>query len=110
MIFLKHKALFNWSGGKDSSLCLYHALIDKKFDIQYLLTTINGKNKRVSMHGIAETLLDKQAESIGLPLHKIYLPEFPSMEEYEIIISKELHSAKEKNINISIFGIYFWKI
>lgn len=104
---LKHKSLFNWSGGKDSSLCLYHALRDDRFDIQYLLTTVNGKNKRVSMHGVSEDLLDDQAESIGLPLKKIHLPEFPTMSEYETIISKELEEAKEKNINISIFGDIF---
>jgi len=107
VIYLKHKALFNWSGGKDSSLCLYHALQDKHFDVQYLLTTINGKNKRISMHGVSENLLDQQALSIGLPLHKLYLPEFPTMEEYELIISNELLEAKKNNINISVFGDIF---
>jgi diphthamide synthase (EF-2-diphthine--ammonia ligase) len=63
VIHLKQKALFNWSGGKDSSLCLYHALKDEQFDIQYLLTTLNGKYKRISMHGVSEDLLDKQVES-----------------------------------------------
>ena len=107
MVNLKHKSLFNWSGGKDSSLCLYHALKDDRFDIQYLLTTVNGKYKRVSMHGVSEILLDKQALSIGLTLRKLHLPEFPSMAEYEIIISKELEDAKSKGINISIFGDIF---
>jgi len=104
---LKHKSLFNWSGGKDSSLCLYHALQDERFDIQYLLTTVNGKYKRISMHGVSEDLLDEQAKSIGLPLRKIHLPEFPSMGEYEEIISKELEQAKENDITSSIFGDIF---
>ena len=107
MIHLKHKALFNWSGGKDSSLCLHHVLNNEQFDIQHLLTTLNGKYKRVSMHGVSEELLDKQAQSIGLPLRKLHLPEFPTMEEYETIISKELADSKEKGINISIFGDIF---
>ncbi len=107
MIKLKQKALFNWSGGKDSSLCLYHALNDERLDIQYLLTTINGKNKRVSMHGVSEDLLDEQAKSIGLPLRKIHLPEFPTMEEYDTIISKELELAKNQGINTSVFGDIF---
>jgi len=107
VIKLKQKALFNWSGGKDSSLCLYHALNDERLDIQYLLTTINGKNKRVSMHGVSEDLLDEQAKSIGLPLRKIHLPEFPTMEEYDTIISKELELAKNQGINTSVFGDIF---
>jgi uncharacterized protein (TIGR00290 family) len=107
MIHLKHKSLFNWSGGKDSSLCLYHALRDKRFDIQYLLTTINGKYKRISMHGVSEDLLDDQAKSIGMPLRKLHMPEIPTMSEYEKIVTKELEEAKSKDITISIFGDIF---
>lgn len=107
MVHLTHKSLFNWSGGKDSSLCLYYSLQDQRFDIQYLLTTINGKYKRISMHGVSEELLDDQAESIGLPLRKLYLPEIPTMIEYEAIITKELKIAKSQDINISIFGDIF---
>lgn len=59
------------------------------------------------MHGISENLIDKQAASIGLPLHKIYLPEFPNMEEYETLISAELDKAKNNGIKISIFGDIF---
>ncbi|MCB2197752.1 MAG: diphthine--ammonia ligase [Bacteroidetes bacterium] len=107
MVHLKHKSLFNWSGGKDSSLCLYHSLRDERFDIQYLLTTINGKNKRISMHGVSEDLLDDQAKSIGMPLRKLHLPETPTMSEYEVIVSKELEEAKSQDITISIFGDIF---
>ena len=101
------KAIFNWSGGKDSSLCLHQVLAEQSFSIQYLLTTLNGQNKRVSMHGIAEYLLDMQAQSIGIPLKKIYLPETPSMGEYDKIISDFLLKAKSENINTSIFGDIF---
>lgn len=106
-MMVNNKALFNWSGGKDSSLCLHQVLSNKLFDVQFLLTTLNGKNKRVSMHGVAEELLDKQAESIGIPLKKIHLPEFPSMNEYEEIISKFLTDVKSMDIHISVFGDIF---
>ena len=101
------KAIFNWSGGKDSSLCLHQVLTEQSFNIQYLLTTLNGQNKRVSMHGIAESLLDMQAKSIGLTLKKIYLPETPSMGEYDKLISDFLQKAKSEDINTSIFGDIF---
>ena len=107
MVVKNNKALFNWSGGKDSSLCLHQVLSNKLFDVQFLLTTLNGKNKRISMHGVAEELLDKQAESIGIPLKKIHLPEFPSMNEYEEIISKFLTDVKSMDIHISVFGDIF---
>ncbi|MBI9052708.1 MAG: diphthine--ammonia ligase [Bacteroidales bacterium] len=102
-----NKAIFSWSGGKDSSLCLHTVLKEKSFDIQYLLTTLNGQNQRISMHGVAEVLLDKQAESIGLPLKKIFMPEFPSMGQYDDLISEFLTKAKSENIHTSIFGDIF---
>jgi uncharacterized protein (TIGR00290 family) len=102
-----NKAIFSWSGGKDSSLCLHKVLKEKSFNIQYLLTTLNGQNQRVSMHGVAEILLDKQAESIGLPLKKIFMPEFPSMGQYDDLISEFLTKAKSEDIHTSIFGDIF---
>lgn len=106
-MIINTKAFFNWSGGKDSALCLHSVLLEKKYDICFLFTTLNGANRRVSMHGVAEDLLDLQAKSIGLPLKKAYLPEFPSMQEYEEVISSFIMEAKAENINTAIFGDIF---
>lgn len=103
----KQKAIFNWSGGKDSALCLHKILINKNFDIQFLFTTLNGKNKRISMHGVSEHLLDMQAESINLPLKKLYLPEFTSMEEYNAKMTEILQKLKYEGISHSVFGDIF---
>ena len=59
------------------------------------------------MHGVSEDLLDEQAASIGLPLKKIHMPELPSMEEYDVIISDFLSKVKNDDIHISIFGDIF---
>ena len=59
------------------------------------------------MHGVSEQLLDKQSESIGIPLKKLYLPEYPSMDEYEEIISIFLMEIKSELINTSVFGDIF---
>ena len=70
-------AIFNWSGGKDSSLALYYLLNEKKYNIKYLLTSVNKKYRRISMHGVREELLERQAKEIGIPLHKLEVPEMP---------------------------------
>jgi uncharacterized protein (TIGR00290 family) len=101
------KALFNWSGGKDSSFALYNILKYKDFDIKYLLTTVSKEYRRISIHGVREELLDRQALSIGINLHKIYLPEFPSMEDYNIIMRSEMNSAINEGIEYSVFGDIF---
>ena len=74
---LKTKALFNWSSGKDSALALYKTLQNPAFEIDCLLTSVNQKFQRVSMHGLRVELLQSQAESIGLPLEIVEIPEMP---------------------------------
>ncbi|MCK5814770.1 MAG: diphthine--ammonia ligase [Flavobacteriaceae bacterium] len=103
----KKKAIFNWSGGKDSSLALYHILKENKFDITELMTTVNSKFDRVSMHGVRKELLHQQGASIGLPIKEIRLPEMPSMLDYDNIMKKELATLKNSGITHSIFGDIF---
>lgn len=58
---MPHKTYFNWSTGKDSALALYKMLSQNEFTIQSLVTTINTDLDRVSMHGLRNELLFKQA-------------------------------------------------
>jgi len=104
---LKEKVIFNWSGGKDSALCLYKILQKPEYDILCLLTSINEQFQRVSMHGIRVGLLDAQAESIGFPLQKIRIPEISTMESYEKIMTTTLTDLKTKGVTASVFGDIF---
>lgn len=100
-------AFMNWSGGKDSALCLYKALQSKQCNIQCLLTNVNASHNRVSMHGVRRSLLEMQAASIGIPLQTIELPEEPTMEEYENIMTKKLHQLKSSGFTKALFGDIF---
>ena len=102
----KPKAIFSWSGGKDSAYCLHKVLSEDEFDVQYLLTTLNHSFKRISMHGVREELLDAQAESIGIPLLKVWVKEGTN-EEYEKQMSEILLQAKSEGIVYVIFGDIF---
>ena len=101
-----NEAIFCWSGGKDSAYCLHKVLTEKRFDVKYLLTTINDKFKRISMHGIREELLDRQAKSINIPLLKVRVTEGTN-EEYEKQMEIVLLKAKSEGINNVIFGDIF---
>jgi uncharacterized protein (TIGR00290 family) len=101
------KSIFNWSGGKDSSLALYHCLNDPTIDIKYLVTTINDAADRISMHGVRTGLLINQAESIGIPLYQIRLPEMPDMETYDNTMRQHLEYFKSEGVTHSIFGDIF---
>ena len=48
-----------------------HALLrDPEFKVVGLLTTVTEGYERISMHGVRRELLQRQAESIGLPLER----------------------------------------
>ena len=102
----KPKAIFSWSGGKDSAYCLHKVLSENQFDVVYLLTTVNASFKRVSMHGVREELLDQQATSIGIPLLKVMVSEGTN-EEYEQQMKALLLKAKSEGIEHVIFGDVF---
>src|SRR6266705_5415191 len=98
------KAYMNWSGGKDSSLCLHHILETKQYDINCLLTSVNAVHNRISMHGVRRELLEAQARSIGIPLQTVELPEQPSMNEYELAMMSKIISLKNNGYTHAVFG------
>jgi uncharacterized protein (TIGR00290 family) len=102
----KQAAIFCWSGGKDSSLSLYDVLQEGKFEVRYLFTTINANFRRISMHGVREELLEKQAEATGIPLRKMYVSE-GNNEEYERNMEEQLLKFKAEGIDHVIFGDIF---
>lgn len=102
----KPKAIFAWSGGKDSSYCLHKVLEENQYEVVYLLTTMNAEFKRISMHGVREELLDLQSESIGIPQLKVWIYE-ASNEAYERQMEEMLLKAKSEGIESVIFGDIF---
>ena len=104
---MKKKAIFSWSGGKDSALALHEIRKNNGYEIVSLLTTFTKDYDRVSLHGTRRILLERQAESIGLPLHKIFIPKKASSEEYEQKMKKSLVKFQESGVSEVIFGDIF---
>ncbi|RYZ30307.1 MAG: diphthine--ammonia ligase [Chitinophagaceae bacterium] len=96
----------NWSGGKDSALAFYKAK-QQGISVEALVTSVNSGTDRVSMHGVRRELLEKQAVSIGLPLHTIVLPEMPGMQAYENSVHKRHSELKQAGFSQAIFGDIF---
>ena len=84
---------FFWSGGKDSACALYR--IQQEYDVRCLITTISSEYRRVSMHGVREEMLDKQATATGIPLHKVVL-EKSTHETYKSAIRLLLQQIRTK--------------
>ena len=77
------KVILAWSGGKDSALALYELQKSGNYEILALLTTVTEDYDRISMHGVRQLLLERQAESLGFPLEKVLISKNSSNEEYE---------------------------
>jgi uncharacterized protein (TIGR00290 family) len=104
---MKEKILLSWSGGKDCSLAHYYIQETKAYEIVALLTTLTDGYDRVSMHGVRRTLLEQQAESLGLPLQKVYIPKDSTDKEYESRMREVLLGYQDENINSVGFGDIF---
>ncbi len=102
----KEDIVMSWSGGKDSSYALYQILKGNKYNVRYLLTNIFKPNKRVSMHGVPEALIEKQANHIGIPLIKLYIEE-KTHDEYDQKMRNLLNTLKEEGIHKVAFGDIF---
>lgn len=103
----KKPAVFNWSGGKDSTLALHHILNQGEYDIHYLLTTVNNHHDRVAMHGVRASLLRNQVTALKIPLIEVRLPESPDMEIYEREMNAHLERLKIEGIEYAVFGDIF---
>ena len=103
----KAKVLFCWSGGKDSALCLHRVLQSEHYEVVALLTTLNEHYHRVSMHRVREQLLDAQAQSIGLPLEKMFVSQISTTEEYAAKMRDILLRYQAAGVTQVVFGDIF---
>ena len=108
---MKERVVMSWSGGKDSAMALHELLRGGEHEVVALLTSVSEEFRRISHHGVRESLLDEQAKAIGLPLRKVYLPSSENggctNDVYEAIMAKEMAACRDKGIFTIGFGDLF---
>lgn len=97
----------SWSGGKDSSMAFYQAKKIPGLKVLALLTTVTEGYDRISMHGVRRTLLEQQAESLGVPVDKVYISRQSSNEEYEKRMREKLLHYKNQGVSSVVIGDIF---
>lgn len=105
MMNQRKKAVFNWSGGKDSALALHKVLQENKFDVVSLLTAMNEETLTSSIHSIPLKLLVKQAESIGIPLYDVLFAK--DLANYDEKMRETVDHFKKQGVTHFIFGDIF---
>jgi uncharacterized protein (TIGR00290 family) len=108
---MKTQVVLSWSGGKDSAMALRELLERDEYEVVSLMTSVAQEYRRVSHHGVRETLLEQQADALGIPLEKIYLPSGPNQpctnEVYEQIMSDVMAKYKAQGVTTVAFGDLF---
>jgi len=99
--------LFCWSGGKDSAMALHALQSARGYRVTALLTTVTEEYDRISMHGVRRVLLDRQAESIGLPLHAVLIPPQCDNTTYEARMKEAVGERLAQGMRRVAFGDIF---
>jgi uncharacterized protein (TIGR00290 family) len=103
---IREEILMSWSGGKESALSFYR-IKTQRFRTVTLLTTLTKEYERISMHGVRLNLLEKQAESLGCRLEKVYISKNASNEEYEEKMEAALRKYMRRGVRSVAFGDIF---
>ena len=101
------RVIVAWSGGKDCARSLHEVREEGRCDVAGLLATVTRDYGRVSMHGVREELLDRQAAAAGLPLRKVYIGKGASNDEYEREMAEATRQCHEDGITGVVFGDVF---
>jgi len=101
------KVILCWSSGKDSAWTLHVLRQRKDVEVVGLLTTINEVHDRVAMHAVRVTLLQAQAEAVGLPLWTVPIPSPCSNQQYEKAMSTAVERALAAGVTVMAFGDLF---
>ncbi len=105
---VKGKLVMSWSGGKDSAMALHRLLADRRYEVVGLLTTVSREFHRVSHHGVREELLELQAETLGLPLRKVYFPPSddapPTMAAFDAHMGEVMAEYRQQSVLFVGYG------
>jgi uncharacterized protein (TIGR00290 family) len=101
------RAWMSWSSGKDSAYALHRARCEQTVDVRGLLVTMNAEVDRVAMHAVRHSLVEAQAQRLGLPLHIVEIPSPCPNEEYETRMAAAVSSARAEHVERMVFGDLF---
>ncbi|MGC8474151.1 MAG: ATP-binding protein, partial [Candidatus Dormibacteria bacterium] len=82
-------------------------LADSRFRVVGLLTTMTEGYRRVTMSGVREELLDRQAEELGLPLTKVWVPPGCPNQLYEARMATGPSEAAAEDVRHLAFSDLF---
>ena len=104
---MSRRAWMSWSSGKDSALALHVARTELELDVRALLVTVNADAGRIAMHAVRRSLLDAQADRLGIPVHIVEIPAHCPNELYEARMAAATATAVADGVEHVVFGDLF---
>lgn len=93
------KAFVSWSGGRDSCLAGYKAMLEG-LDVSHLLNFLSRDGRKSVSHGIKSELLCAQAEAVGIPI----IQRRTTWKTYEQEFKKAASKLKRLGVEVGVFG------
>ncbi len=93
------EAFVSWSGGKDSCLACYRAIVSG-INVRYLLNMITEDGQWSRSHGLSTELLRVQAKALGIPL----VQKQTTKASYETDFKNTLLAFQQGGITEGVFG------
>jgi len=85
-------------------MAAYQLLASQKYEIAALLTTVTADFDRISMHGVRRELLERQADSLAIPLHQTLIPKDCPNEVYQERMREAFAGFRAQGITKIAFG------
>lgn len=101
---MKKKTLLSWSSGKDSAWALHILRQQTDIEVVGLFSTFNQEFNRIAMHAVKNELVQRQAESLDLPVQLIPIPYPCSNNEYRKTMAEFIEQAKQQGVESIAFG------
>lgn len=89
----------SWSGGKDSCLACYRAVVSG-LKVRYLANMLTEDGQRSRTHGLSADVLQVQAQAIGIPL----VQRRTTWNSFEAKFKNMLRAFKQQGIEGGVFG------
>jgi uncharacterized protein (TIGR00290 family) len=88
----------SWSGGKDSCLACYKAMLDG-MEVSYLINFVS-KDERCMSHGLDAELIVAQSQAIGIPI----IQREVTWDTYEEEFKAVMKDLKQTGVKTAVFG------
>lgn len=101
------RAVVSWSGGKESALALQEVREGSAIEVAELLTMVAAESERTSFHGVRPSLVERQADALGVPVRFVPIEADATGGEYVDLMTELFAEYADRGIERLVLGDVF---